>query len=157
NTVIASPEMLGVASDFHDRRERFVYAECACRSAAFFKAAAAVYADPFWSARAADPARCQQGDDELTTDAIIRDPVVRRLVDHIRAAGTLRVTVSPTLTVEAVPVVEGNTIVLRDAIATAGFAEPVRFACGVNLPELVRIATASADVSSMIQSYHSRL
>jgi flavin-dependent dehydrogenase len=157
NTVIARPEMLNVASDFHDRRERFVYAECARRSAAFFKTASAVYADLFWSARAADPAECQRGDEEIRTDAIIRDPAVRRVVDDMRAAGTLRVTVSPTLTVEAVPVVEGNTIVLRDAIATAGFVEPVRFACGVNLPELVRIATASRDVSSMIQSYHSRL
>ena len=157
NTVIASPEMLDAASAFHDRRERHVYAQCVRRSAAFFKSASAVYADLFWSVRADDSADGSQADDGATDGAIIRDPAVQRLVDDVRAAGTLRLTVSPALAFDAAPVVEGNKIVLREAIAIAGLVEPMRFACGVNLPALVRIASTSPDVESLIQSYHSRI
>ena len=158
NTVIASPAMLDAASAFHDRREQDLYAQCARRSAGFFKSASAVYDDPFWTVRADDLANGSQDDEEATTDeAIVRDPAVRSVVDDVRAAGRLKLTVSPTLAFDAVPVVEGNMIVLREAIVIPGFVEPVRFACGVNLPELVRIASVSPDVSFLIQAYHSRI
>jgi flavin-dependent dehydrogenase len=157
NTTIDSPEMLDAASAFHDRRERQVYAQCVRRSAAFFRSASAVYADPFWSVRADDSADGSQADEAATDGAIIRDPGVQRLVDDVRVARTLRVTVSPALAFGAAPVVEGNKIVLREAIAIAGFVEPMRFACGVNLPALVRIASTSPDVESLIESYHSRI
>ena len=149
--------MLDAASAFHDRRERQVYAQCVRRSAAFFRSASAVYADPFWSVRADDSADGSQADEGATDGAIIRDPAVQRLVDDVRVAGTLRLTVSPALAFGAAPVVEGNKIVLREAIAIAGFVEPMRFACGVNLPALVRIASTSPDVESLIESYHSRI
>jgi flavin-dependent dehydrogenase len=158
NTVIASPTMLDAASAFHDRREQQLYAQCARRAAAFFKSASAVYDDPFWTVRADDSASGSHAGEEATTDeAILRDPAVRCVVDDVRAAGTMKLTVSPTLAFDAVPVVEGNKIVLREAIVIPGFVEPVRFACGVNLPELVRIASASPGVSFMIQSYYSRI
>lgn len=107
--------------------------------------------------RADDSADGSQADEGPTDGAIIRDPAVRRLVDDMRVAGTLRLTVSPALAFGAAPVVEGHKIVLREAIAIAGFVDPMRFACSVNLPALVRIASTSPDVESVIESYHSRI
>jgi hypothetical protein len=107
--------------------------------------------------RADDSADGSQADEAATDGAIIRDPAVQRLVEDVRAAGTLRLTVSRALAFGAAPVVEGNKIVLREAIAIAGFVEPMRFACGVNLPALVRIASTSRDVESLIESYHSQI
>jgi hypothetical protein len=53
--------------------------------------------------------------------------------------------------------VEGNQIVVREGLALDGFDEPLRFACGVDLLELARIAPRSPDMSAVIQEYFVRI
>jgi len=38
-----------------------------------------------------------------------------------------------------------------------GFTEPIRFAAGVNLPELARMAPECPDVPSLIETYERRV
>lgn len=156
NTVLTKPQMLDVASAFHDRRERWLYGECVRRSQTFFARAGAVYDDPFWSSRANYLAADLPG--AAPTDAAIRnDRDVQRIAERLRDGETLRITASPRLAVGRAPVVEGNQIVLCDGLALDGFEEPVRFVCGVDLMELVRIVPRAADMSSVIEEYFRRV
>jgi flavin-dependent dehydrogenase len=158
NTVLSKPEMLGVASAFHDRRERWLYEECVRASAPFFARAAEIYHHPFWSIRANYHAKGSEALSEAPTDAeIARDRDVQRIAGELRDATTLGLKLSPTGISGGVPVVEGNEIVLREGIALAGFEEPVRFACGIDLVELSRIASTAEDISSLIQAYFARV
>ena len=54
-------------------------------------------------------------------------------------------------------IVEGRQIVMREAVVVPGVDAPVRFAAGVNLPEMIRIAAVSRDVASLIETYHRRI
>jgi hypothetical protein len=147
--------MLAVATDYHDRREREVYQECLRRSAEFFKTAAKVHDDEFWSVRASvvpdtDGAAGREG-------WALRDARVRAAFDILRDATSLELTPAPHLRFEPFAVIEDREVVLRDAIVLPGISEPVRYVGGVNLPELVRIAAGCRDVPSLIESYHHRV
>jgi flavin-dependent dehydrogenase len=158
NTVLTKPEMVDVALAFHDRRERWLYEQCVRASAAFFARAGEVYGNPFWSTRASylpDGLDCQS--EAPTDDEIAHDRDVQRIAGELRDSNTLRLTSSATLVVAGAPLVEGNQIVMREGVALHGFDEPLRFACGVDLLELSRIALRSGDLSTVIQEYFSRI
>ena len=158
NTGMNTPDMLGVACGFHDRRERHVYEECLRRSAAFFKSAAAVYDDQFWSVRASARQASGNGStDELTDVELAKDQAVRQAFEQLRDRPSLGLTRAPHIVFDRAAVVEDREIVLRDAVVIPGFDEAVRFAAGVNLPELVKIAPGCHDVGSLIEAYHARV
>lgn len=155
NTALDKPQMLAVATDYHDRREREVYQECLRRSAEFFKTAANVHGDEFWSVRASvvpdtDGAAGLEG-------SALHDARVRAAFDLLRDASSLELAPAPHLRFEPFAVIEDREVVLRDAIVLPGISEPVRYVGGVNLPELVRIAAGCRDVPSLIESYHHRV
>jgi flavin-dependent dehydrogenase len=152
NTALAKPQMLAVAMDYHDRREREVYQDCLRRSAEFFGSAAAVYDDEFWSVRANSyvGAAGPQG-------PALHDPAIRLEFEMLRDASSLELTPAPHLRFEPIAVIEDREVVLRDAVMLPGVSEPVRYVGGVNLPELIRIASACRDVPSLIESYHRRV
>jgi hypothetical protein len=58
---------------------------------------------------------------------------------------------SPTFAKTAV--IEGRLIVMREAVVVPGIDRPIRFAAGVNLPEVLRISADGLDVSSLIDTY----
>ena len=158
NTALDRPDMREVAFDFHNRREREVYEDCLRRSAAFFKSAAAVYDDRFWSVRAS--VRQESGDLSpmgLSDENLGRDLAVCRAFEKLRDTPTLGLKPAHHLALGRAAVVEDRQIVLRDGVVIPGFEEPVRFAAGVNLPELIRLAAGSNDVASLIETYHARV
>jgi flavin-dependent dehydrogenase len=158
NTVLSKPEMLDVALAFHDRRERWLYEQCVRASAVFFARAAEEYDHPFWSTRASYvPDGFERPSEAPSDDEIAHDRDVQRIASKLREAVALRWTTSPQLVVSGAPVVEGNQIVVREGVALDGFDEPLRFACGVDLLELARIASRSADMSAVIQEYFARV
>jgi flavin-dependent dehydrogenase len=156
NTALASPDMRGVATAFHDRRERWLYGECVRRSQVFFARASAVYDNSFWSTRAEYLPADQEGAPPTDSD-VMRDRDVQRIAEQLRAAEAVRLTISPTLVITRAPFIEGNRIRLRDAVALNGGEEPLRFVCGVDLLELSQVALTSCDVSSAIQQYFARV
>ena len=154
NTYLAKPEMLQPASDFYNRREQQVYHECVRRSAAFFKEAAAAYPDAFWTTRAASsPEVTVDSGSDLADQDLAGDPSIRLAFERLRAAPGLSVSRTPGFRIEAAAVIEGREVVLREAIVIPGLESPVRFAAGINLPELVRISTGCHDVASLIGAY----
>jgi len=158
NTVLSKPEMLDVALAFHDRRERWLYEQCVRASTVFFARAREEYDHPFWSTRASYvPDSFGRPSEAPTDDEIARDREVQQIASELREAVAFRLTTSPNLVVSGAPIVEGNQIVVREGVALAGFDEPLRFACGIDLLELSRIASQSADMSAVIQEYFVRI
>jgi len=158
NTILSKPEMFDVALAFHDRRERWLYEQCVRASAVFFERAVEQYDHPFWSTRASYlPEDIDRPSEAPTDDEIARDREVQQIASELREAVAFRLTTSPNLVVSGAPIVEGNQIVVREGVALDGFDEPLRFACGIDLLELSRIASQSADMSAVIQEYFVRI
>jgi 2-polyprenyl-6-methoxyphenol hydroxylase-like FAD-dependent oxidoreductase len=158
NTCLDSPAMQRAAFDFYNRRERQVYCECRTRAAGFFSAAAAVYDDPFWATRAASAAggRIEAGS-ELSDADLAGDPSIRRAFDSLRVAPAIDLVGGAEVRFAQAAVIEGSQIVMRDALVLPGFDEPVRFAAGINLPELMRMSSRCRDVASVIDTYHAQI
>jgi flavin-dependent dehydrogenase len=157
NTCLENPEMHGPALEFYNRRERQVYLECCARTADFFREAAAAYDDPFWTTRAAfsKPGKLEAGS-ELSDADLAGDASIRRAFDSLRNAPALDL-VSEAVKLEKTAVIEGRQIVMRDALVVPGYDEPVRFAAGVNLPELIRMSSGGREVAAVIDAYHTQV
>jgi hypothetical protein len=153
NTCLSKPTMESVACDFYVQRERDVYKECRRCSAPFFHDAAEAYDDPFWTARA----------DSVTSDAApndlepARDPAVRDAFERLRVAAHMRLRRAPSLHIVPTADIEGREIVMRDAVVLPGGDAAVRFAAGVDLPAIVRLAPQCDEVSSLIAAYHTEI
>jgi flavin-dependent dehydrogenase len=156
NTCLTKPAMRSAALAFFDRRERQVYGEYLRRSAEFFRQAAAVYDDPFWTARAnvTSVAGADSGPSDYDLE---HDAEVRRAFEQLRDAARLNLVPSPRLHFADTAVIEGREVVLRDGVVVPGFTEPIRFAAGVNLSDLARMAPNCPDVPSLITAYERRV
>jgi hypothetical protein len=147
NTCLAKPSMAPRALEYFAGREREISAECERAARGFFREAAAFHQTPFWSSRAdAAPVPEPAGD-------AVR---VRRAHERLRRAGHVRLRVSSALRFGTTPDVEGREIVLREAIVFPGEAAAERFAAGVNLPALVRAASAADDMAAIFSAYHAQ-
>lgn len=117
-----------------------------------------MYDDRFWSARAEGSSDSVRAiGDEPTDGELMRDRSVQLAFEQLRDQPALDLTVTPELAFDRSAVVEGNKIVLREALVVPGCDDAVRFVFGVNLPELVRLVAGSRDVSSLIERYHARV
>ena len=155
NTCLRQPTMKGAAFDFHNRRERHVYDDCLRRSGVFFREAAAVHEDDFWSSRVRGCSVTDRDRSELPLESeAARDEAVRRTFQRLRDEHSFDWKPAPGLRFDRTAVIEGREIVLRDAVVVPGLDEPVRFWAGVNLPALIQIAAACRDVGSLIDAYH---
>ena len=67
----------------------------------------------------------------------------------LRAASSLRV--------DSVPAIEGREVVLRDALIMPGTDAPLRFAAGIDLPALARLARTGGDVPARMAAYHAEV
>jgi flavin-dependent dehydrogenase len=151
NTVLDRPEMATAALGFHENREQTIYAQFARRSAAFFQAAAVAHADPFWDVRAAAEARSPAGS-ELTDDDLTAELGVRHAFASLRGVSRLRLQ-NAALAFGLVPCIDGRHVVLREGIILPGTTTPLRFAAGVNLPELARLAPGCPDIPTLLRAY----
>ena len=156
NTALARTDMLGLAVNFHDRRERRLYNECLRHSQAFFAKASRVYDSSFWATRTA----CLplELDHAPPTDSnVMKDRSIQRIAEQLREDETISLRVSEAVVIERAPFVERNEIRLRESLVLDGCEEPLRFVCGVDVLELVRIVSISRDVPSVIQQYFARV
>lgn len=147
NTCLATPAMESHALRYHRERERQVYADCERISRSFFREAAACHRTPFWRARAPEGAAVESAGERFLRDAHAR----------LTRGGTVRLRPSPDVRFEPTPDVEGHEIVLREAIAGPGADTPIRFAAGVNLPALFRVAGEFDDIPAIFSAYHARV
>jgi flavin-dependent dehydrogenase len=158
NTCLDKPEMRSTAYEFHDRREHQVWADYQKYTGGFFQEAACIYDDRFWSTRATALAGLPAADGgDLAGADLARDPGVRLTFERLRRAQTCCLKPGSSLSFAKAVVVEGRQIVLREAVVVPGVVAPMRFAAGVNLPEVIRIAAGGLDVSSLIETYQRRV
>jgi len=150
NTVLRSPAMASVAEDFYVRREQEVFDQSLAQSRRFSAEAASVHDNPFWTGRAAGV-----NSHASSADAdVMSDVAVREAFERLRTSGDLLLRRAPALRFEPTADIEGREVVLRDAVAVPG-AAPRRFAAGVNLPALARLATGDRELPALIDAYQS--
>lgn len=157
NTCLARPAMCDTAKEFHDRRERQVFGEYARWSAEFFREAADAYHDPFWTTRADFGSSVSTRGVSPSDFDLERDANVRITFERLRDAPNICLAPGPLLTYANAAVIEDREIVLREGIVVPGFEAPVRFAAGVNLPELIRLAPECRDMPSLAEAYERRV
>ncbi len=162
NTCLVDSSRASAARELHDRRERQVYRECMRQSAAYFAEAARAHATPFWAARAdighpeaADDAGVDEGD--WSDRTLADDEGVRIAFEHLRQGPTVRLRTSGALETRPVAAIEGREVVLRDALVVPGGGPPLRFAAGIDLAALARLARDGRDVPSLITDYQTRI
>lgn len=153
HTCLADASMTAAAVDLHIRRERQIVADYSRRSTTFFGEAAAAYHTPFWSTRANACDGTAAGVERDVDDDLAYDTELRRAFEHLRSSGTVRVRPASTLRLEPAAAIEGNRIVMREAIVVPGRETPMRFAAGVNLPALARLATDGREVPALLAAY----
>jgi flavin-dependent dehydrogenase len=156
NTCLARPAMCDTAKEFHDRRERQVFGEYARWSAEFFREAANAYGDPFWITRADFGSSVSSGPTPSDFD-LERDAEVRITFERLRDAPNICLAPGPYLTFGASAVIEDREVVLREGVVVPGYETPLRFAAGVNLPELIRLAPGCRDMPSLADAYQQRV
>jgi flavin-dependent dehydrogenase len=156
NTCLTKPSMQPQALEFFDRRERQVYGEYLRQSAAFFRQAALVYDQPFWTSRASAADRVDEDNAPSDFD-LVHDGDVRLTFEQLRDAPRLGFAPGPHLQFAQAAVIEEREVVLRDGVVIPGFRTPIRFAAGVNLPELARIAPDCRDVPTLLTAYERRV
>jgi flavin-dependent dehydrogenase len=161
NTCLRKPALASAALDFYARREQQVYAACMRRTRPFFTEAAAVYATPFWSIRAAyaESAEATVFDDSdaLTDEALASDAEVRLAFERLRASEHVRLRVSAALQYQPMASIEGREVVMRDALVVPGLESPLQFAAGVNLAALARLADGHSEVAALLAAYHAEV
>jgi flavin-dependent dehydrogenase len=143
NTWLTKPTLAAAAQDFYVRRERDVFAGCQRIADRFFAEAAACHAGAFWSARTAASAPAEA------------DPSagVRRAFERLRASPRFALRLSSALRFGSIADIEGREVVMREAVVMPGDDRPVRFAAGVNLPALARLAARCDEVPALFAAY----
>jgi flavin-dependent dehydrogenase len=162
NTCLMKPSMAATSAEFHAQRERQVYAECQRLAAVFFNEAAVWQATAFWSARAGGPApgdvdRHGQPDNLERWDRRDESASVRLAFDRLRDAAQIRLRPSSSLRFASMADIEGREVVLREGLVLPGDDRPVRFAAGVNLPALVRLAAECDEVPALFSAYNTHV
>jgi flavin-dependent dehydrogenase len=155
-TCLADSRMLGTACEFFDQREREVYRDCVQRSGAFFREAAPFHEDTFWTTRASAYGDWMPPNRDATFDDPTGDPTIRPVVEQLRRAPDVHFTLAPGVRLEPTAVIEGRHIVMRDGVVIPGDERPLRFAVGVNLPELIHAAVGCRDLSALLEAYRAR-
>jgi flavin-dependent dehydrogenase len=155
-TCLADSRMLGTACEFFDRREQEVFRDCVRRSGVFFREAAPFHDDPFWTTRAGAYSDWAQSNADAAFDDSTGDPTIRSVFEQLRHAADVDFTLAPGVRLVPTAVVEGRHIVMRDGVVIPGDGRPVRFAGGVNLPELINAAVGCRDLSSVFAAYCAR-
>lgn len=147
NTGLAKPGMAGAAVDFYVQRERQVFDECQCVARQFFSEAASGHASAFWIARTFTP----------EPDAADETAGVRLALERLRAASHIRLRAASALRYAEIADIEGREVVLREAILMPGEDVAMRFAAGVNLPALVRLAPQHLGVPELFSAYNAHV
>ncbi len=150
NTAIEAPAMAEEAFAFFDRRERVVAAAAARQSAAFAQEAAAG-GDPFWLARA-DAESSKADDVEPDAAALARDPAVQSAFADLRARERILLAAGPDVRTEPRATVRGRRIVMEDHLVSGAWPDGVRYLRGVNLVDLVRMASFHRDVGDLFEA-----
>jgi flavin-dependent dehydrogenase len=158
NTALTRPEMTDAALRLHDAREREAAVHFDRAALRFHAAAARVHPGPFWSVRAATPARPPVETDDgdaLVPDsrAVLADPGVRRAFERLRSSERVRLRPVPGVRRIQSPAVRGREVVLEDRVISPAAPRGLGMLQGVDLAALVDSAARPADIPDLFEAY----
>ncbi|MEQ1907363.1 MAG: tryptophan 7-halogenase [Vicinamibacterales bacterium] len=160
NTSIRHSSMWSVAADYFDRRERFMYSTCLRRAGAFFSDATREYEHEFWQMRerATSTLLSEQSGPGAVDDSPETDADVQAAFERLRrASASVRFVPGSKLRFANAPEIEGNELVMREAILMPGASSPTVFAKGANLAALTRIAMDAQGVGGVMAQYEAQV
>jgi flavin-dependent dehydrogenase len=156
HTALTRPAMRAVALDFHDRRERELYASAERQAARFAAGATRGGAThPFWVARAADRDD-PDADAGIDVATLRRDPEVVAAFDDLRRRASIHLQCGDDVRVEPRAAVCGREIAMLDHLVLPGWSEGVRYLRNVDLLALWQAAPQHTDVGDLLASLEKR-
>ena len=153
NTCLKRPSMREAALEFFSNRERQVYETHRKQSARYFSEAAHRHPHPFWTRRGQAPVLDDRW--EMDEEELKQDPEVLSALKALKQSSSIHLQMQDRARIAKSPVIEGNEVVLREAIATA--TNPLLglpYLWGVNLPKLTSIAGGYRQVPELFDAYN---
>jgi flavin-dependent dehydrogenase len=154
HTALIRPAMCDEALQFHDRRERTVFASSRRQAADFAGRAARDNPHPFWLARATshDDISANESTD-VDPGVLARDAQVQAAFEEIRRRPVLRLQVGHGLRLTQKPLIRGHEIVMDEHIVLPSCPDGVRYIRGVDLVCLTRMATQQSDAGAFYEAF----
>jgi flavin-dependent dehydrogenase len=153
NTCLTRSTARGFAFDYFSRRECEVY-EAFCRqSAQFFSEARSAYDRPFWADRAAGLSFWSKATPHEAID-LRNDPDVHDALARLKTSPTVALRRHPGVRVERRPEIVGREVALQEVLVSDALPSGARFVSGVDLPALVSMVEAHAEVPALFDAYN---
>jgi hypothetical protein len=142
NTALKKPSMRADAFEFFSAREEEIERHLSRESQRFLAGAAAAHDRPFWGERSDEQAEEEDDADE-----------VRQALHRLKSRDLWQPRKSPSISLQARPMVRGNEIVLEPHLVSADQPRGVRYVRGVDVVALVELAPSILKVPDLYESY----
>lgn len=152
NTCLNRPEMQQTALEFHDQRERQVYARYRRLTAQYASEAAGQIANRFWIARSEAATGLDSW--ELDQEDLKRDPAVLDALEALKKSPAIALHKTKEAHLRKKTGILGNEIILEDAVVAPALPSGLRFLDNVNLPELLEIIGKHRQVPDLFEVYN---
>lgn len=153
-SVMADPAIESAAMGLFSAREHAMVSALRRQLEGLAREAADAHAPEFWINRVGPDAQSGSGDPDIAS--LRTDADVLAAFETIRSSESLRLQPVPGVMQEARPLVEGDTVVLRDHLVVPAFPEGIRYLRNVDLLTLAALAPAQSDVPALYRAYCDR-
>jgi flavin-dependent dehydrogenase len=155
HTCLKHPEMTTASLDFHEGRERRVYASYSRQSAEVFGMAGQAHQHAFWTDRAAmDEVHDESdADGDLDIQRLKRDPTVLTAFDRLRRSPSIDLRAGPTMAVITRPTITDDAVVMEERLSTPLVPGGVRHLRGVDLQHVLLMVSDHAQVPNLFEAY----
>lgn len=154
-TRLRRPEMETPALELFGRRETEVFDTSSRLAASYFADVSRTSSHPFWVDRSELGDTLPHSLDE-EVKALRDDPAVRHAFESLRRTPSIDLRATPAVTLTTQPAIRDDEVTLEPCLVVAGWPSSqagVRFLRGVDLPCLVEMADAHAQVPDLFEAY----
>ena len=155
HTRLCRPEMAEPALALFGAREREMYESFRRLAASFFADGSAAHDHPFWDDRAELPEMSGEPT-EQDVESLRDDRKVQAAFAGLKQTPGIKLRPAGTLRTKAAPCVRGREVVLERRLVVEGWTSPsqgVRFLRGVDLLQLIELATSHSQVPDLFEAY----
>lgn len=153
-TRLRRPEMEKPALELFGRRETEVFETSRRLAATYFADVSRTRSHPFWVDRSEQESLAHPLNAEVA--ALRDDPSVHDAFESLRRAPSINLRATPAVTLTTQPAIRDDEVTLEPSLVVAGWPSTqggVRFLRGVDLPRLVEMADAHAQVPDLFEAY----
>ena len=155
HTALEKPDMERMAQEFHEVRERRVYASYALQAAEVFRAAGEDHRHAFWARRG----RLDQDQEDFDEDGepnverLKRDPEVLAAFDRLRRSPSIDLAPGDQLEVLERPTIIENEVALEERLSTPAVPSGLRYLRGIDVRRLLEISGHHSRVPDLFEAY----